>query len=74
MDAGDLDRLSMLSNEDVRLGAKRSDRSSELFEIASTIHRILMEGGYRKIRWCIDGYPDYENSTPEPRRSVPGKV
>lgn len=55
-------------------GAKRSDRSSELFEIASTIHRILMEGGYREIRWCIDGYPDDENSTPEPRRSVLGKA
>lgn len=55
-------------------GAKRSDRSLELFDIASAIHRILMEAGCRKIRWRIDGYPDDGNSSPEPRRSVPGKA
>jgi hypothetical protein len=48
-------------------GAKLRDCNSELFEIALAVHRALSEAGLTKIRWCIDGYPDGSNSSPEPR-------
>lgn len=49
-------------------GAKVSDRSGELFDVAMALHRALVGAGYLDIRWRIDGFPDGGNSSPEPRR------
>jgi hypothetical protein len=54
-------------------GARPVDRSPELFDVASTVHRILVGAGYRGFRWCADGFPDSEGSSPEPLRAYSGR-
>ncbi|NOZ38848.1 MAG: hypothetical protein GXP24_01310 [Planctomycetes bacterium] len=50
-----------------RLCGKRSvDHSDDIHEIASTVHETLQSNGYTDLRWCLDGYPDDGESTPEP--------
>jgi hypothetical protein len=50
------------------LGAKRLDCTMELFKLASAIHQASASAGYGEIRWCVDGYPDDGNNSPEPRQ------
>jgi hypothetical protein len=48
------------------LGKRTVDRSADVYAVASAIHDVLQVSGYSNIRWCLDGYPDEGESTPEP--------
>lgn len=50
------------------LGKRFVDRSSEIFETALAVHDSLVSSGFTHIRWCLDGYPDDAESTPQPVR------
>ncbi len=43
------------------------DHSADIQRIAVAVHEILSEEEYDDLRWCWNGYPDDEPSTPSPR-------
>ncbi len=50
-----------------RLFGRRASASTALiFAVAQDVHSILLEEGGRDFKWCWDGYPEEETSTPQP--------
>jgi hypothetical protein len=47
-------------------GRKFVDRTSEVLAVSRAIDGGLRRAGYTGILWCIDGFPNEINSTPEP--------
>lgn len=48
-------------------GRHTSAPTAFVFALAQDIHSILLEeGGFRDFKWCWDGYPEEETSTPQP--------
>lgn len=49
-------------------GSKPSASATEVYDLALAVHRALAAIGYLgRPQWCWDGFPDENNSTPEPR-------
>ena len=50
-----------------RMFGKRSlDHSKDILRISCAVHETLVENGYTEIRWCLNGFPNENNSTSVP--------
>jgi hypothetical protein len=41
-------------------------RETEVLAVSRALHRWLLVAGYQDVWWRIDGFPDSDQSTPEP--------
>ena len=47
-------------------GRKFVDRSEDVLSLSLSVSRFLRQSGFSDILWCVDGFPDIGNGTPEP--------